>query len=168
MAETRKTRSSKKAPERDWRPDFLTALAAGGHVLQAAKVAGVSRATVYRQRVSDEDFAVAWADAIEESIETLEREMLRRAAEGVEEPVFYMGKQIATVRKFSDTLLIFALKSKRPEIYRDNHQPDVGGHPPVVPILEGHDPTEIDPEKRREAARALLDGLDDVPRGTDE
>ncbi len=35
------------------------------------------------------------------------------------EPVFYKGKAIAAVRKFSDTLLIFMLKGAKPEKYRD-------------------------------------------------
>jgi hypothetical protein len=33
--------------------------------------------------------------------------------------VFYQGQQFATVRKYSDTLLIFLLKGRKPERYRE-------------------------------------------------
>jgi hypothetical protein len=33
--------------------------------------------------------------------------------------VFYQGIQTATVRKYSDTLLIFLLKGRKPERYRE-------------------------------------------------
>jgi hypothetical protein len=33
--------------------------------------------------------------------------------------VFYQGQMCATVRKYSDTLLIFLLKGRKPERYRE-------------------------------------------------
>ena len=45
----------------------------------------------------------------------LEDEARRRAVDGVDEPVFQQGKQVGTIRKHSDTLLIFLLKGIRPQ-----------------------------------------------------
>ncbi|WP_254240927.1 terminase [Achromobacter insolitus] len=61
--------------------------------------------------MADEEFAKAWDQAIRIATLGLEDEARRRAQEGVDEPVFYLGSQCGTVRKYSDTLLIFLLKA---------------------------------------------------------
>ena len=48
----------------------------------------------------------------------LEDEAIRRAREGVDEPVFYKGEHCGNVRRYSDTLLIFMLKARKPDVYR--------------------------------------------------
>jgi len=53
-------------------------------------------------------------------MEALEDEAIRRGKDGIEEPVFYQGEVCGHVRKFSDVLLMFALKANRPEKFRDN------------------------------------------------
>jgi hypothetical protein len=50
----------------------------------------------------------------------MEQEAIRRGQHGVEKPVFQGGKEVGAVREFSDTLLIFMLKSRKPETYREN------------------------------------------------
>ena len=57
--------------------------------------------------------ASAWADALEEAADALLAEAWRRATEGVEEPIMHQGQVVTTVRKYSDLLLIFLLKSAR-------------------------------------------------------
>ena len=52
-------------------------------------------------------------------VDAMEEELHRRSTKGVLEPVFYKGEMVAKIRKFSDPLLMFALKGKRPEIYRE-------------------------------------------------
>ena len=49
----------------------------------------------------------------------LEDECLRRARDGVKVPRFHNGKISGYVRRSSDALLIFLLKARRPEKYRD-------------------------------------------------
>lgn len=51
--------------------------------------------------------------------ELLEAEAVRRAYEGVDEPVFYQGSECGEVRKYSDTLLMFLLKGMMPNKYRE-------------------------------------------------
>ena len=56
------------------------------------------------------------------STQRLERVAFERAAEGWDEPVFHDGAQCGVKRKFSDTLAIFLLKARRPEVYRERHE----------------------------------------------
>lgn len=125
MAKDQQNLTAKKRREMTWEAAFLAALSEYGVVTTACKEADISRAAVYLHREHHEDFAQAWENALQEAADRMEREVFRRAVEGVEEPVFgSMGSnmgtgQIGTVRKYSDTLLIFALKAARPDKYRD-------------------------------------------------
>lgn len=90
-------------------------------VSQACEAAGVGRSTVYDRRKVDEEFAAAWDAIAESTTELLEQEAFRRAHDGwIERPILDEdGNEIGQVRKFSDTLLIFLLKARRPHIYRE-------------------------------------------------
>jgi hypothetical protein len=101
----RTNRTRKKGPNL-----FLRSLASTGNVGLSCKAAGIARSTAYEWR-KDEEFAKGWESALEEASDVLEAEARRRGAEGVEEPVFYQGEDVGTVRKYSDVLLIFLLKS---------------------------------------------------------
>lgn len=56
-----------------------------------------------------------------------------RAVEGVEEPVWYQGEQVGTVRRYSDRLLELSLKHHAPE-FRDHSTTDVVHHGGVLLI----------------------------------
>lgn len=94
-------------------------LANTGNVSVACEAIGEPRNTVYGWRNADPTFAEAWARAKDLSGDVLEDEATRRAVHGVEEPVFHKGIEVATVRKYSDTLLIFLLKGAKPDKYKD-------------------------------------------------
>lgn len=126
---------------RPWQAAFLTHLRASGVIARACGAAGVSYAVQAAARKNDADFAAAVADALEESYDTLEAELLRRAVAGVDEPVVYQGAltylrdeeappdpdtgmrpllldelgqpKALVINKKSDTLLMFALKGRR-------------------------------------------------------
>lgn len=102
------------------REKFLEILSKTSNVSEAAKAVGMSRHGVYDVRNTNAGFAKEWDDAVETGLDALEREAIRRGMEGVEEPVFYQGDEVARVRKYSDTLLIFMLKGGRPEKFREN------------------------------------------------
>lgn len=89
---------------KDWKPTFLKCLRINGCVSHACLAAGVATRTVYEVRQRDEEFAVAWTDAVDHSTEALEAEGIRRALET------------------SDLLLMFFLKARRPHVYRENAQ----------------------------------------------
>jgi hypothetical protein len=123
-------RAARRTPKRkkaDWRPKFLKAFAETGTVIEAAKKAGVGRRTVYDERQRNETFALKWAEIEEWTTEEMEQEARRRAVLGVEEPVFYKGELVSHVSKYSDTLLIFLLKARKPEVYRENVRVEHGG-----------------------------------------
>jgi len=101
------------------REAFLTAYSEVGVVTHAADVAGVHRNAHYNW-MDDPEYAKRFREAEKQACEVLEKEIRRRAVEGVDEPVFHKGEQCGTVRKYSDTLLIFAAKGAMPEKYREN------------------------------------------------
>lgn len=89
-----------------WTPEieqaFLAVLADGYSVHKAAHSIGFARSTVYKWREEDEDFKRRWDDAVEAGTDVLEDRARDRAMDQ------------------SDTLLIFTLKARRPEKYREN------------------------------------------------
>jgi hypothetical protein len=82
---------------------FLDALAHCGQVAQAARAVGISPKTAYRWRQAYPALAPRWAAALEQGLDSLEDEAVRRAFEG------------------SDRLLMFVLSRRRPEVY-SGHQ----------------------------------------------
>lgn len=76
----------------DWKPIFLEALADVPVVSHACKAVGISYRHVYKTRETDEDFAKAWDEAMEQGIDRAEQEAFRRAVVGFEEPVIDKGR----------------------------------------------------------------------------
>jgi transposase-like protein len=83
------------------RAKILADLTEGASISRAAQAAGVPRSTLYLWRRTDKVFAEAMAEALETGTDLLEDEALRRAKE------------------YSDALLIFLLKARRPYKYVD-------------------------------------------------
>jgi hypothetical protein len=104
MAKRRATNSANSAPIKKgaWKELFCKLFAETMCVATAAAGAGMDRSTVYKARKTDPDFAAAWDSAKESAIESLEAAAYERA------------------RKMSDVLLIFLLKSHKPELYRES------------------------------------------------
>lgn len=105
---------------------FLAALAATCNVTRACEAVGIARTTAYEWR-EDEDFAERWEKAKRIGAEALEDECVRRAMEGTDEPVFHLGAECGTIRKYSDTLAIFLLKGAMPDKYRENSRMELTG-----------------------------------------
>lgn len=102
--------------------EFLIQVAEnGGNVSKAAEVVAVNRKTFYEHRAKNKKFKEDWDKAVDRGIDRLEDEAKRRAFDGVDEPVFYQGEEVGSVRKYSDTLLIFLLKGHRKK-YRERHE----------------------------------------------
>ncbi len=103
---------------------FLAAYEKTANVLTAAEVTGIDRTLVYYWLEHDEHFEFAYNLADSAANMRIEAEIHRRAIEGWEEPLVSAGKRIGTVRKYSDTLLIFYAKKRIPS-YREKQQLDV-------------------------------------------
>lgn len=99
---------------------FLEALSETASVVKACEISGLSRRTAYNWRDADTDFAAQWDAALTLGTDALEDEAVRRAREGTDKPVFYKGEICGHIREFSDTLLIFMLKARRPEKFRES------------------------------------------------
>lgn len=109
----------KDARTPDNRSRFLKSLTAGSTVADAAKAAGIARETAYKWRKAEPAFADEWDAAYAQGADALYTEAHRRAVEGAEEPVFHQGAVVGHVRRYSDTLLMFLMKSRDPERYCD-------------------------------------------------
>jgi hypothetical protein len=108
---------------------WLAAYAKCGVVRQSCAAADVSHGAYYGWLKDDPQFAEAVRYAKEEFIERLEMEADRRAVEGIPKLKFHNGKPVIdprtgepyVEREYSDLLLIFLLKSLRPDVYRERH-----------------------------------------------
>lgn len=113
---------------------FLAALEEKGIVKYAADKAGITPRAAYAKYKKDAKFAELWEHALELSIQSMEIEARRRAVEGVDQPLYSNGTQVDVIRKYSDRLLMFLLKSKRPDTYADRQRSEVtleGGANPL-------------------------------------
>lgn len=93
-----------------WKDLFIESFRECGIISQALMYAGVDRKTLRTGLERDKDFLEEFHDAKADAIDSLETEAVRRAKDG------------------SDQLLMFLLKSHRPEVYRENHKIEVSGH----------------------------------------
>lgn len=107
---------------------FLRYLSESGNVSESARQADMPRHSAYRLRRMDEEFAKAWDDALADALDELESVLIQRAIEGVEKPHYFGGKEVGTVKSYSDNLAMFLLKSRRAEIYGDKKEKGMGDH----------------------------------------
>lgn len=123
--------ATKATPEKEIndlaKAKLLAGLMDGSTVTLAAEAAGIDRATAYRWRDNDKEFATAWDEALEAGTDRLEEEALRRARFGVAKPVYQGGKLVGAVQEYSDTLMIFLLKGRRPDKFRDRVSTELTG-----------------------------------------
>jgi hypothetical protein len=131
-----------------WIPAFLAALETNGIVSLAARQAGINHSTAQRTAKSEPSFAVAWAEALDLSIATLEAEARRRALEGVRKPLVCRGEVVGRwikdgkevrkgteaaewepiyVHEYSDSNAQFLLRAHRPEVYGERSETRVVG-----------------------------------------
>jgi hypothetical protein len=132
---------------------FLAAFRLTASVTKAAAAVRMERQLHYRWLRDDPAYPAEFEAAQEEAAQTLEDEAIRRAHEGVDEPVTYKGnftyppkrdengevvmkegfvmwddtKPPLAIRKYSDKLLIELLRRFRPQKYRTNASVEVTG-----------------------------------------
>lgn len=97
-----------------WQDRFLALFGQSLNISRSALGAGVDRQTVYREKAKDPEFAAAMQEAKNEAIERLEAAAFERA------------------QNMSDVLLIFLLKSHKPEIYRESFDQRHSGQVEVI------------------------------------
>lgn len=110
---------------------FCAALAAGASPTKAACAVGVARSTAYYQRGIDQDFAEAWAEALERQADLAEDTLAELA---------HKTKNVGAA--------IFTLKNLRPEKWKDRHEV----------VSESHSTSlNLSAQLGPEATQALLD-----------
>lgn len=90
----------------------------------AAVMLGRHPSTFQKAAGEDAEFKQAVAEAWQRGADPLIEEAERRGREGWEEPVFQKGELVGYVRKYSDNLLMFSIKGRRPE-YKENPRVDI-------------------------------------------
>jgi hypothetical protein len=94
---------------------------------------------VYRWRATDPQFE-AWKLAYERGTDVLEDEAQRRAVDGVQDFRLDRHGVEHPYTRYSDALLMFLLKARRPERFRDNVKIEYRHKPDVPPIVHGNAP----------------------------
>lgn len=133
---------------REWRAKFLKFLARSGNVTMSAQAVGVSREYIYTLQSRSEKFAAQCKAAAKDAVERLEAAAWQRASIGVDEPIWMKdenGKpvQVDTVKRYSDTLLIFLLKALNPAKYREVVRQQISG-PDGGPVMTAQQFTVVE------------------------
>lgn len=119
---------------------FLEAFARFGNVSRSAEDIGIHRQRVYEWLEHDQEFALAYHQAERQAEDVLEHAAWKRAVDGCSQThgIYHQGEQVATETKieYSDTLLIFLLKARNPQKYRDRVSIDYGSVPTDQLIAE--------------------------------
>lgn len=122
---------------------------------RAAKASGLHRNTWYRRRSQRPEFAAAWAEALERGTDALEDEAVRRAVEGVLKPVFHQGKRVGALRIYSDSLLMFMLRARRPDRFAERIPDSSNGDDLIARLKAGRARIE-----RRTSSQAVAETTD--------
>jgi len=120
---------------------FFDSLASGNSVTTAARQIGISRRTAYDWRAANDKFRQEWDDAVEQGIDALEEEAVRRALNN------------------SDTMLIFLLKGNRSEKYKEKWQGELAG--------KGGGPIEFSDTERAARLASVLSSIKDRQEGAE-
>lgn len=116
-------KGGRRIPDESW-VVFFEQLAKSGNIGKALEVVAISRIELYRRETQDPEFKKIFEEARSLGISAMEDEAQRRAVDGVSEPIFFQGLQIATVQKFSDQLLMFLLRGRKPEVFKERISTD--------------------------------------------
>lgn len=119
---------------------FLAELRKHGNVSRAAAQINKQRGVMYWLKEHRPEFSAAWDEAVETFTDGVESELLRRAINGVERPVFYKGKPVGKITEYSDGLLQFWMERRRyPSKQKLEHSGPNGGA--IILQAEPHDDT---------------------------
>ncbi len=97
---------------------FLSHYAHTAVLYKSAHAANLCTQTIRSNILNDPEFANEVEQAKQQYAELLESEVHRRGVVGIDEPIFYRGKEVGVVRKYSDRMLALQVKRFCPE-YRD-------------------------------------------------
>jgi len=147
---------------------MLKYLAEGWSIRHACEKSGCTPPTLRQYREADPEFDEQCSEAIEMGTDALEDTALMRARFGTDKPVYYQGEECGHIREYSDTLLIFLLKARRPEKFSERirqtlENPD-GSAVQFTFNTGGSAPEKIMEARSRDAVEAdVVDGVVKLP-----
>lgn len=111
--------------EGEWKRElFVDLLARTGNFLAAAKALGYKDSSYFRRWYKkDKMFRIYCDEAMEAAVDRFEEEAIRRAVDGIEEPVYHQGKIVGYKKRYSDDLLKEILAAKS-----DDYKKNKGGN----------------------------------------
>jgi hypothetical protein len=130
---------------------FLRRLALSGSVADAAARAGITPRTVRRWRSVNAAFACRYEEVLSQRLEILEDLAMRRALGADRRPVFHRGKQIASVERHNDMMLMRLLA--RFDRLRERHACQAASPPPQEEYVDDFALLEASSEFARQQAR---------------
>lgn len=110
----------KKEPKADTQAKikkFMQAYADTCNIMEAAKLAGISRTSHYRWINKFDEYRKTWTRTQHLAREYLESELASRATKGWLEPVYYQGQKVGSVRRFDGATGMALLRGMWPEKY---------------------------------------------------
>lgn len=154
------------------REAFIAALSISGKVPDAARAAGYENipTQLYTLRRRDPEFAAEWDDAIQIAGDHLEAEAIRRAKEGVNEPIMYKGRVVGWKVNYSDQLLMMLLKGMNPSRHRDSrvHHDGTIDHNVGVAVMPMTAKNAVDWEKQSLLVHQNQKTIDITPKDVTE
>ena len=118
-----------------WQRMFLATLEMRGNVRAATTKARIARSWAYAARDSNDAFAAAWKEALEDAMDRPEEEAWIRAVDGRAKAIYQGGKLVGYVQEYSDGLMVTLLKAHRPEKYRENFEGEACGEQPAGGVM---------------------------------
>lgn len=107
---------------------FIRALRATGcNVSKACTMSGITKANADALKLRVQSFANAWDDTYEGVTDDLEEAGLKRAIEGVMEPVYWRGVEVGTKKVYSDAILTMMLQGRRSSVYKSRTANELSG-----------------------------------------
>lgn len=113
---------------------FLEEVRRTGLVVTSARSAGTNSRRIKSECELDKEFALDFQEALQIYSELAQKELARRAIEGVEETVYFQGMPCGTKINYSNSLLTTLVKAKSPE-FREKLSVDTTIHGGVLLTL---------------------------------
>ena len=96
---------------------FLAAYKLTADITAAAAAAKIDRSNHYSWLKQSEKYRAAFDRARIEVADAIEAAAIRRARDGVLEPVFYQGIKCGAIRRYPEGTAMFILRGLKPEVY---------------------------------------------------
>lgn len=114
ISATKQVRTNRTKENRD---KVLTMLSTAEAVTcsDAAKMAGMSIRSFYDWREADPEFDAEVRKAMQAGADPLKKVAYSHAKDGWDEPVYFMGKVVGTIRKFDHGLLTRVIEMREPK-----------------------------------------------------